>query len=344
MGIRFLNGFLKTNCSPAAIHLVNLGALTGKKIAIDISIYLYKFSAENRLIENIHRMLTAFTHYKITPIFIFDGKPPAEKKYILQQRRQSKNAAEREYNQLKRQLDGMIISRSFSTSSASETDKIIQQMEKLKNQFIYINRETIINVKELLRAYGATYYDSPEEADTLCAMLVHKRKAFACLSDDMDMFAYGAAYVLRDFDVNEHTATLYSMSIILDDLGLTSAEFKMMCLLAGTDYKANAGMPHKPNMNVYKCFATLKAYKRNNPNASTVGLFDWFNAVCINDENPDIKLPEMYYNMFDLDNEMHQTKFKSFDNIKIINGKIMHQQVRDILNAHKAQPPDKMVF
>lgn len=335
MGIRFLNGFLKTNCSPAAIHLVNFGALTGKKIAIDISIYLYKFSAENRLIENIHRMLTLFTHYKIIPVFIFDGKPPAEKKFVLQQRRQSKTAAEREYNQLKRQLDGMVISRPFSTSSASETaetDKIIQQMEKLKNQFIYINRETINSVKDLLRAYGATYYDSPEEADTLCAMLVHKHKAWACLSDDMDMFAYGTAHVLRDFDINAHTASLYSMSAILDDLGVTPAEFKMMCVLAGTDYNSrSADGQNKPNvnMNIYKCFAALNAFKRNNPDNSTVGLNDWINA------DADTTSHEMHYNMFDLDHEMHQSKFKSFDNVKIMNGKIMQQQVREILNAHQ---------
>lgn len=333
MGIRFLNGFLKTNCSPAAIHLVNLGALTGKKIAIDISIYLYKFSAENRLIENIHRMLTLFTHYKIIPVFIFDGKPPAEKKFVLQQRRISKNAAEREYNQLKRQLDGMVISRPFSTSSL-ETDQIIQQMEKLKNQFIYINRETINSVKDLLRAYGATYYDSPEEADTLCAMLVHKHKAWACLSDDMDMFAYGTAHVLRDFDIQEHTATLYSMSTILDDLGVTPAEFKMMCVLAGTDYNSRlADGKNRPNVNIYKCFAAMKAFKTSNN--STVELNDWINAVHKNTECPDTPAPEMHYNMFDLDHEMHQTKFKSFDNVKIMNGKIMQQKVRDILNAHK---------
>jgi 5'-3' exonuclease len=337
MGIRFLNGFLKSNCSPSAIHLVNFGALTGKKVAIDISIYLYKFSAENRLIENIYRMLTAFTHYKITPIFIFDGKPPAEKKFVLQQRQKSKTVAERKYNQLKRQLDGMIISRPFSSQAlTAETNQIIQQMEKLKNQFIYINRETISNVKDLLRAYGATYYDSPEEADTLCAMLVHKNKAWACLSDDMDMFAYGATYVLRDFNINDHTASLYSMNIILDDLGLTPAEFKMMCVLSGTDYNSrSADGQHKPNMNIYKCFATLKAFQRNRTNNSTVELNDWINALHKTSEYPDIKSPEMYYNMFDLDHEMHQTKFKLFDNVKIINGKIMQAQVNKILNAHQ---------
>ena len=40
-------------------------------------------------------------------------------------------------------------------------------------------------------------------------------------------------------------------------------------------------------------------------------------------------------NMFDLDHEMYKTKFQSFDNIKIMNGKIMQAQVHKILNAHQ---------
>jgi hypothetical protein len=51
-------------------------------------------------------------------------------------------------------------------------------------------------------------------------------------------------------------------------------------------------------------------------------------------EHPETPWHEMHYNMFDLDHEMHQSKFKSFDNVKIMNGKIMQQQVREILNAH----------
>ena len=79
--------------------------MSGKKIAVDISIYMYKYEAEGCLIENIYLMLAVFRKYQITPVFIFDGKPPNEKKDLLQKRRQDKKQAEQEYKQLKSQLE-----------------------------------------------------------------------------------------------------------------------------------------------------------------------------------------------------------------------------------------------
>ena len=63
------------------MHMSNL---SGKKIAVDISIYLYKYESENALLENMFMMLSIFRHYNIIPVFIFDGKPPAEKMELLQ--------------------------------------------------------------------------------------------------------------------------------------------------------------------------------------------------------------------------------------------------------------------
>ena len=50
-------------------------------------------------------MLAIFREYNIIPIFVFDGKPPPEKKELLQKRREDKTAAKNEYNKLKNQLD-----------------------------------------------------------------------------------------------------------------------------------------------------------------------------------------------------------------------------------------------
>ena len=82
MGIKNLNRFIRETCkqSKNCIERVHLRGLMGKKIAIDISIYLYKYSA---IIENIYLMLSIFKHYGIIPIFIFDGKPPTEKKTLI---------------------------------------------------------------------------------------------------------------------------------------------------------------------------------------------------------------------------------------------------------------------
>jgi 5'-3' exonuclease len=105
MGIQHLNQFFKEEAnSNDSIKFINLIELTGKKIAIDISIYMYRYSLENALIENMYLMLSIFRHYKIIPIFIFDGKSPPEKQNVLNQRYHEKKSAEDEYNILKNSL------------------------------------------------------------------------------------------------------------------------------------------------------------------------------------------------------------------------------------------------
>ena len=99
MGIRYLNRFLKENASQS-IKFCNLAELSGKKIAVDISIYMYRFASEGTLIENMYLMLSVFRHYNIIPIFIFDGKPPPEKRELLKKRKEDKQDAEEEYNNL----------------------------------------------------------------------------------------------------------------------------------------------------------------------------------------------------------------------------------------------------
>ena len=73
---------MKDNAS-SSIKLCRLNELSGKKIAIDISIYMYRFAADDTLIENMYLMLSVFKNYNIIPIFIFDGKPPVEKRELL---------------------------------------------------------------------------------------------------------------------------------------------------------------------------------------------------------------------------------------------------------------------
>ena len=206
MGIRNLNRHLRDNC-PESIRCMNMADISGKRIAVDISIYLYKYEAENALLENMYVMLSIFRHYNIIPIFIFDGKPPVEKKALLIKRKEDRAEAQEEYVKLKISLE--------SKDDDAEKQDIIVAMDQLKKQFVQINKEKIDKVKCLIRAYGATYYDAPGEADELCALLVIKKKVWACLSEDMDLFVYGCTRVLRYFSLIGHTVVLYYTKGIL---------------------------------------------------------------------------------------------------------------------------------
>lgn len=229
MGIKNLNRFLKENCSKNSIRKINLNQLQSKTIVIDASIYMYKYIAENALIENMYLLISLLLTNNITPLFVFDGKPPPEKYALLQQRRVLKKTAEDKYNEL------MMEYRDEELDPDKKT-LLFQEMKNLKNQFVRLNENDKNKVKELLDAYGVMYYVSPGEADDICAYMVITGKAWACLSDDMDMFVYGCPRVIRNISLLNKTVLFYDTNNILADLSMTEEHFKQILVLSGTDY------------------------------------------------------------------------------------------------------------
>jgi len=90
-----------------------------------------------------------------------------------------------------------------------------------------------------MNAYGVTYIESWGEADQLCAYLAKHNYAWACMSDDMDMFVYGCPRIIRNVSLLNHTATVYDTSKILKELGITFAHFREIMIVSGTDYNAS---------------------------------------------------------------------------------------------------------
>lgn len=317
MGIKHLNSFLKINC----IHSINrmsISELSNKKIAVDISIYMYKFIGENNLIQQMYSMLSTFKYYNIIPVFIFDGKPPIEKKELLKKRKFDKNEAEREYNKMKYLLEDDMI-------DEYEKNNIITNMENLKKKFLYINKEQIKRVKELIRSFGMTYYDAPREADELCSLLVIKKKVWACLSEDMDMFVYGCSRVLRYFNLLNHNVVLYNTKSILRELGITQKQFRQICVLSGTDYYSEVvNISSANNLNLNN---TLILFKKYHKLKKDMDFYEWI-LMENKDYIKDYKLLNNIYNMFDLsENENMQ----NFEKINIINTPIMKDNIRKIL-------------
>ena len=317
MGIRNLNRFLRDNC-PDSIRCMNLSDLSGKRIAVDISIYLYKYEAENALLENMYVMLSIFRHYNIIPIFIFDGKPPPEKRALLIKRKEDREEAQHEYEKLQKQLEN-----NEDSITDGEKQDIIATMDQLKKQMTQINKEKIEKVKTLIRAYGATYYDAPGEADELCSLLVVKKKVWACLSEDMDMFVYGCTRVLRYFSLISHTAVLYYMKGILQEINMTQDEFKDICILSGTDYNIHAnGDNSKVNLS-----STMKHFRKFKSIQSSDSFYTWLQDNT--DYISDIDLLQKINKMFNL-KENHEN-LDAFKEIKIINGPIRQDEIESIM-------------
>ena len=306
MGIKDLNRFLQEQTNEH-IKKIHLNQMYGKKIAVDISIFIYKYAATNNLIENIYLMLSIFRHYNIIPIFIFDGKSPDEKKELLMQRKIERKNAENEYNILKIKLENK------SCMEEVEKHEIINNMNNLKKKFIYICKKDIETVKKLIQSYGATYYEAPYEADQICALLTIKGKVWACLSEDTDMFVYGCPRVIRYFSLLNHNAIIYETKEILKKLNITQNELREICILSGTDY--NIIQQDKNSLNLYSIFKYFKKFKKSNCEKK---FYDWlFENI---NYNFDSELLIKNCNLFDL-TYLNHINIKLFDNYKIFSSK-----------------------
>ena len=233
--------------------------LKGKIIAVDISIYLYRYLAEGELIENIYHMLSLFYYYNIIPIFIFDGKPPIEKYKLIQKRNLEKSEARLTYKKLKEQLDN-------GCQDINKEHKLIEDMQTLKKKFIKLENSHLIKVKNLIKAFGYNYIEANCEADLICGKLVNKNIAWACMSEDMDMFLYGCSRVMRYFSIINHTVIIYNLKNILDELNLFFKEFKEICVVSGTDYNLS------DKTNLYKTLELFEKYKQSD---KKLDFFEW---------------------------------------------------------------------
>jgi 5'-3' exonuclease len=202
-----------------------MSEFNGKKVAIDASIYLYRFIGENKLVEHMYLMVSIFKSHGVEPIFIFDGASPPEKKELLAERKEKKRIAEEKYQNIKNQIE-----------DNEDKYEMLNEMEKLKKQFIHIKEADYKVVKQLLDDSGVKWIDAPGEADELCAHFMHTGQVYACLSEDMDMFAYGCCRVLRHFSLIKHNVLFYDLEQILMQLQMNVQEFRQVIVLSGTDY------------------------------------------------------------------------------------------------------------
>jgi len=263
MGVRFLNKYLKSNCHHA-INEKNFSYFSNKIIAVDASIYIYKYLKTNNLLEGIYSMIIAFKKHNIKPIFVFDGKSIEQKNHLILARKEKKEKARKEYNKLLEQYNYLTNSftNSFTNSNAhnENIDILVEKMNILKKECIQLKKEDVTTIKELLKEFQIQYLDAENEADTLCVQLVKNNIAYACLSEDMDMFVYGCPRVLRYISVTHEKMVLYDFKKILTILKMNEEIFQIICILSGTDYNDYVDN-HESRQCINKVVYYMESYK-----------------------------------------------------------------------------------
>lgn len=237
MGVKGLNRFITTNCRKG-IKEMNIYQLKNRRIVVDINMYLYQYKLNSTIIEGLYELMITLENFQITPIFIFDGDSPIEKRDLLSKNKENKLRAEKKYHLLKRE------------------GRSGKQLDNLKKKFLRLTTDDMNAARELIEAYGYKHYTAQGEAEQLCAKMVKMNLVYACLSEDSDLFLYGCARILKKIDLNKCCVTMYDLNVILHELNLSLDELKEMVVLCGTDYNFELAK----YMNIYQIHELYKKY------------------------------------------------------------------------------------
>lgn len=237
MGVHGLNTLFNKYCK----HCVKNSSLynyKNKTIVIDINNCLYRFLKNNTLIPSLYEFCNILKFYNITPIFVFDGFPPNEKLDKINQRREERCEAIDMCQRLKLEYE------------KTKDKALLKKIEVLTKKTMKITNKNFKEVKTLLTLLGYKYIIAEGEADKLCASMVIHDEAYACLSEDNDLFVYGCPRVIRYLSLIKHTFQEYELDVLLNSLNVTFEQFQMLCILSGTDYNTNNIKTNK-NINHY---------------------------------------------------------------------------------------------
>ncbi len=253
---------------PNVLVTVKLSDLAGVSVAVDISIFLNKFvktAGASRWIENFMILLCTLKKHGIKPVCIFDGPNPPIEKRREQERRRAEAAKKKErINQGKVVLK--TLEREYVPNNKKLSPEFIEEIKLLigvhREKKQKVNYDDVTDVvacltdalekmeiqnlpilpiyaqmaKRIIEIMGFAHFQADGEAEALCSGMCHVGLVDAVLSEDTDVLAIGAPYLLSKLDLLKGTVVAISYMDILDTLGFTSAEFRDLCILLGCDY------------------------------------------------------------------------------------------------------------
>ena len=242
MGIKGLTGLIQ-KYAPDSVETINLHTLSGKTLAIDASLFIYKMafsvktSTEGKSYGHIIGIFQKTINYLavgIVPIYVFDGKPPKEKNNVLKSRREKSVA-------LKKLMD-------------ESEDK--EKKEKYKTQSFRMTKEDVDDVKKLLSLMGVSYIQADGEAEGYASELCKMAYVDGVVTEDMDSLAFGTPLLVRsniDRSIKrKDVLSTINMEKVLEGMNISFDEFLDICIMSGCDYCENIkGIgPNKSYLNI----------------------------------------------------------------------------------------------
>lgn len=198
MGVKSLSKFIETH-APGCLSKSSLYKYHGMKLAVDVSIYMYRFSSSmnnspDMCCFQFERLDKRLQSFNIHPIYVFDGFPSRNKIHIIKKRQEKQTKTN------KNKITG-------------------EHFRKLKDHFDKYKRD---------------YVTANGDAEKTCAWLCMHNIVDAVVSDDYDALVYGSSYVIRN--INSCNITEINLKRLLEESQMTHEEFITFCVLSGCDF------------------------------------------------------------------------------------------------------------
>ena len=226
-------------------HNIELKDLSGKKLAVDANNTIYQFLSTIRQRDGTPLMDEAgnvtshlsglfyrtinFMEAGIKPCFVFDGRPPAEKKGTVEARERIREEAREKFEKAKK------------AGKFAEARKYAQQTAKL-------TQPMVTESKELISAMGLPWVQAIAEAEAQAAYMAQKGQFWAVASQDYDALLFGTPRLVRNLTVSgrkkipgkvayrEVKPELIDLAETLNFLAIDIDALVKLAILIGTDY------------------------------------------------------------------------------------------------------------
>jgi len=225
---------------------IALADLRGRRLAVDAHGELYQFLALIRLPDGtplhdaqgrttshlsglFYRTTRLIADFALQLVFVFDGRPPAEKTAEIARRRQVRERYEAEADAARRAGD---LAQAYSKSTMTSR----------------LTREMVAEAQELLRLMGVAIVQAPSEAEAQAAHMARRGDVWAAASKDYDALLFGATRLVRFLTISGReflpsrgtsrpiVPESIDLQAMLNALAITREQLVDVGLLVGTDF------------------------------------------------------------------------------------------------------------
>jgi len=274
MGIKGLLDLIRKKF-PEEYRAIHISDYAYKKVAIDISLYVFKYKKVNpqAWLAMFVNLIACLRRYNVHCIFVYDNGHPEEKKLAHTKRSKAREKLESDTFDLEQALGvyhttGEITQeiQNFAKKKGSAAWNLLtedinmvfieQEIAKKTRQSVPVTKEDFLKTKELFRILDVPFCDAVGEGEATCAKLCRVGKVDAALSEDSDLLAYGSPIFLSKIDTNSGTCVEINYNNLLEKLGWTSDQFTDLCIMSGTDYNDNI-----PGVGPAKIYSLIDRYE-----------------------------------------------------------------------------------